>query len=76
MTDDVDRMTDEQWLEEFVSEWDLLADLSFSDLVLWRALDDGDVFECTAQIRPVTGPTALEDDIIGERIEYDPEHQV
>jgi two-component sensor histidine kinase len=24
----------------------------------------------------VTGPTALEDDIIGERIEYDPEHQV
>ncbi len=76
VTDDVDRMTDEQWLEEFVSEWDLLADLSFSDLVLWRALDDGDVFECTAQIRPVTGPTALEDDIIGERIEYDPEHQV
>ncbi|AQP47243.1 ATPase [Tessaracoccus aquimaris] len=69
-------MTDDEWLDAFVSQWHLLADLSFSDLVLWRALDEGDTFECTAQIRPVTGPTALEDDIVGERIEYDPEHQV
>ena len=70
-------MTDDEWLDAFVSQWHLLADLSFSDLVLWKALgEEGDVFECTAQIRPVTGPTALEDDIVGERIEYDPEHQV
>ena len=52
VTDDVDRMTDEQWLDEFVSEWHLLADLSFSDLVLWRALDDGDVFEVGQQSGP------------------------
>ncbi len=70
-------MTDDEWLDAFVSQWHLLADLSFSDLVLWKALgEEGDVFECTAQFRPVTGPTALEDDIVGERIEYDPEHQV
>ncbi|SHJ08272.1 Two-component sensor histidine kinase, contains HisKA and HATPase domains [Tessaracoccus bendigoensis DSM 12906] len=77
MVREVDRMTDEEWLDEFVSQWHLLADLSFSDLVLWKPIGiEGEIFECTAQVRPVTGPTALEDDIVGERIEYDPEHQV
>ncbi|WP_093665057.1 sensor histidine kinase [Tessaracoccus flavus] len=70
-------MTDDEWLEGFVDQWHLLADLSFSDLVLWKPIsDDGDVFACTAQIRPVTGPTALEEDIIGELIEYEPDHPV
>ncbi|MDO5678104.1 MAG: sensor histidine kinase [Propionibacteriaceae bacterium] len=70
-------MTDEEWLEAFVSGWQMLADLSFSDLVLWKPLtDEGDIFACTAQVRPVTGPTALEEDIVGELIEYEPDHQV
>ena len=70
-------MTDEEWLEAFLSSWQMLADLSFSDLVLWKPLtDEGDVFACTAQVRPVTGPTALEEDIVGELIEYEPDHQV
>lgn len=70
-------MTDDEWLDAFVSQWHLLADLSFSDLVLWKARsEEGDIFECTAQVRPVTGPTALEEDIVGDRIEYEPEHQV
>ena len=72
-------MTDEEWLNAFVTQWHLLADLSFSDLVLWRSVpgtEPGEVFECTAQVRPVTGPTALEEDIVGERVEYDPEHPV
>ena len=72
-------MTDEEWLNAFVTQWHLLADLSFSDLVLWRSVpgtEPGEVFECTAQGRPVTGPTALEEDIVGERVEYDPEHPV
>ena len=77
MARDVDQMTDDEWLDGFVSQWSLLADLSFSDLVLWKALDEaGEVFECVAQVRPVTGPTALEEDIVGERIEFDVEHQV
>ena len=58
-------MTDDEWLDAFVSQWHLLADLSFSDLVLWKALgEEGDVFECTAQIRPVTGPKCLDEDML------------
>ncbi len=71
-------MTDDEWLDAFVDQWHLLADLSFSDLVLWQPLEPGDEerFVCKALMRPVTGPTALEEDIVGEIIEYDPEHQV
>jgi two-component sensor histidine kinase len=74
---DLGQLTDDEWLDAFVSQWHLLADLSFSDLVLWKPLsDEGDVFACTAQVRPVTGPTALEEDIVGELIEFEPDHQV
>ncbi|MBB1509030.1 sensor histidine kinase [Tessaracoccus sp. MC1756] len=70
-------MSDDEWLDAFVSGWQMLADLSFSDLVLWKPLtEEGDIFACTAQVRPVTGPTALEEDIVGELIEYEPDHQV
>ncbi|MHA6511664.1 sensor histidine kinase [Tessaracoccus sp. Z1128] len=74
---DLGKLTDDEWLDAFVTQWHLLADLSFSDLVLWKPLtEEGDVFACTAQVRPVTGPTALEEDIVGELIEYEPDHQV
>ena len=74
---DLGSLTDDEWLDAFVSQWHLLADLSFSDLVLWKPLtEEGDVFSCTAQVRPVTGPTALEEDIVGETIEFEPDHQV
>lgn len=77
VTRDVDLMTDDEWLEAFQSGWQMLADLSFSDLVLWKPLtEDGDIFRCEAQVRPVTGPTALEEDIVGELIEYETDHQV
>ena len=68
--DDVD------WLEHLVAEWHLLADLAFSDLILWVPDVDDNVFWACAQVRPTTGPTALEDDVVGEDIHYDPEHQV
>ena len=74
---DLGQLSDDEWLDAFVSQWHLLADLSFSDLVLWKPLtEEGDVFACTAQVRPVTGPTALEEDIVGELIEFEPDHQV
>ncbi|HSO70691.1 MAG TPA: sensor histidine kinase [Arachnia sp.] len=74
---DLGQLTDDEWLDAFVSQWHLLADLSFSDLVLWKPLtEEGEVFSCTAQVRPVTGPTALEEDIVGETIEFEPDHQV
>ncbi len=69
-------LTDLEWLEAFIGQWHLLADLSFSDLLLWLPDEDGDVFTCVAQIRPVTGPTALEDDVTGEVIGHEPDHQV
>ncbi len=72
----LDNLSNEEWLAAFVSQWHLLADLSFSDLLLWLPNESGEVFECTAQIRPVTGPTALEDDVIGETIMHEPDHAV
>ena len=67
---------DHRWLKALVSEWQLLADLSFSDLVLWVPDRDQNVFWAAAQIRPNTGPTALLDDVVGDLIAYSPEHLV
>ena len=59
-----------------LSEWQLLADLAFSDLVLWVPDHDENVFWAVAQIRPTTGPTALLEDVVGDLIAYSPEHLV
>jgi two-component sensor histidine kinase len=67
---------DRDWLAALIHEWQLLADVSFSDLVLWLPDEDDNVFWAAAQRRPDTGPTALEDDVVGESVEYDPEHPV
>ncbi|MGO1385976.1 MAG: sensor histidine kinase [Arachnia sp.] len=72
----LDDLTNEEWLTAFTSQWHLLADLSFSDLLLWLPDELGERFECVGQIRPVTGPTALEDDVIGETITDEPDHAV
>ena len=71
LTDD-----DVRWLRVLVEEWQLLADLAFSDLVLWVPEPDGNVFWAAAQVRPTTGPTALVDDVVGDLIAYSPEHLV
>lgn len=65
-----------EWIRSLVNEWHLLADMSFSDLILWVPGQDKNVFWAAAQIRPSTGPTALEDDVVGDDISYDPEHLV
>lgn len=59
-----------------VREWHLLADMRFSDLVLWVPDEDENVFWVAAQQRPVTGPTALEDDVVGDEIRYEPDSLV
>ncbi|MBI5027354.1 MAG: histidine kinase N-terminal domain-containing protein, partial [Actinobacteria bacterium] len=71
-------LTDEdcQWLTQLVDEWSLLADLAFADLILWVPDSDPNVFWACAQVRPTTGPTSLEDDVVGEESAYDPEHLV
>ena len=68
--------SDRAWLSHLVEEWSLLADLSFSDLILWVPDADDNVFWACAQIRPTTGPTSLEDDVVGDEVAYDPEHLV
>ena len=67
---------DVAWLFRLVDEWSLLSDLSFADLILWVPGQDDNVFWACAQIRPTTGPTSLEDDVVGEEIAYDAEHLV
>src|SRR5258708_18004297 len=56
---------DVDWLHMLLADWQLLADLSFADLVLWAQLRDGSGWVALAQIRPVTAPTAIPDDIVG-----------
>jgi hypothetical protein len=51
-------------IHRLVGDWQLLADLSFADLILFvpSALDR---FVAVAQMRPTTGPTAYQDDVVG-----------
>ena len=52
-------------LSQVVSEWTLLADLSFSDLLLWAPKWNASGYLCVAQIRPVTAPTNISSDLVG-----------
>jgi two-component sensor histidine kinase len=60
-------------LQMVVAEWQLLADLSFADFLLWVPVDDGGrlgdsgEFVCAAQARPTTAPTAHPEDVVGTR---------
>ena len=64
---------DAEHLQALVGEWQLLADLSFADLLLWvRRTDSG--FLCVAQVRPTTGPTAYQRDLVES--DADAEHLV
>src|SRR5258708_4317002 len=56
---------DVDWLHMLLADWQLLADLSLADLVLWAQLRAGSGWVALAQIRPVTAPTAIPDDIVG-----------
>jgi two-component sensor histidine kinase len=59
---------DIEWLHLLMADWQLLADLSFADLVLWVPERDGSGYRAVAQMRPTTGPTVYWDDIVGERV--------
>jgi two-component system, sensor histidine kinase PdtaS len=63
------------FLRSLISDWQLLADLSFSDLLLWvplrtedRSWPDG--FRVVAQIRPTTGPTVFPEDQRGQSVRW------
>ena len=48
-----------------MADWQILADLSFADLVLWLPDREGRGYWAGGQMRPTTGPTALVDDVLG-----------
>lgn len=67
-----------EWLHGLVGDWQLLSDLSFSDLVLWFPhTDDGLVsaegrsYVALAQARPSTTQTLIHRDVVGDRIRAD-----
>ncbi|MCG5431590.1 sensor histidine kinase [Mycobacterium sp. MYCO198283] len=51
-------------LHAVVGEWQLLADMSFADYLMWVRRDDGSLV-CVAQCRPNTAPTAVLSDAVG-----------
>jgi two-component sensor histidine kinase len=52
-------------LQLLMADWQIIADLSFADLVLWLPDRGGEGFWAGGQMRPTTGPTAYVDDIVG-----------
>jgi two-component sensor histidine kinase len=59
---------DVEWLHLLMADWQLLADLSFADLVLWVPDRRTRGYVAVAQMRPTTGPTVYWDDVVGERV--------
>jgi hypothetical protein len=57
-------------LHAVVGEWQLLADLSFADYLMWVRRDDGSLV-CVAQCRPNTSPTVLLRDVVGSVLDAD-----
>ncbi|MEU2036409.1 sensor histidine kinase [Nocardia amamiensis] len=55
-------------LQRVVGDWQLLADLSFADLLLWVGagpVTEGADIVCVAQCRPTTAPTVHQEDLVG-----------
>src|SRR6202451_3487198 len=50
-------------LHAVVGEWQLLADLSFADYLMWVRRDDG-VLVCVSQARPNAAPTFMQTDAV------------
>ena len=62
-------------IQELVADWQLLADLSFADLVLWVPLRKDfkswpSGYVAVAHIRPTTAATIFSHDVIGDEIEW------
>ena len=62
-------------IRELTSDWQLLADLSFADLILWVPLRKDfkswpSGYVAVAHIRPTTAATVFNQDVIGEEIAW------
>lgn len=56
---------DDEWLHQLIGDWQLLADLSFADLVLW--IPHRGVWVGAAQARPTTGMSMIPEDVVGQQ---------
>ncbi len=56
---------DLEWLHRLVADWQILADFSFADLLLWVRDHRQPGYWSVAQMRPTTGPTSYLDDLVG-----------
>ncbi|MFA5786502.1 MAG: histidine kinase N-terminal domain-containing protein [Actinomycetota bacterium] len=52
-------------LHRLLADWQLLADLSFADLLLWCRTRDHRSFVVVGQMRPYTAQTIYRDDLVG-----------
>ena len=59
------RADDVDWLQAVVTDWQIIADLAFSDLILWVPDAEERGTWAAAQVRPATGATTLLLDIVG-----------
>ncbi len=57
---------DGTWLQRLTSDWQIVADLSFADLVLWVPDRATGGLRAVAQMRPTTAPTAYVEDVVGD----------
>ena len=56
-------------LQAVVSDWQILADLAFADLLLWIRDEDRRDLHVAAQMRPYTAQTIYHEDLVGRRFE-------
>ena len=56
---------DIEHLQLLLTDWTLIADLSFADLILWLPTSQNAGFIAAAQIRPTTSRTHIPEDLVG-----------
>src|SRR5680860_54343 len=58
-----------EYLQQLLSDWQILADLSFADLLLFvphQLADDTPAYLCVGQMRPYTAQTIYQEDLVGQ----------
>ena len=60
---------DAEWLHLLVGDWQMIADLSFADLVLWFPETHGESYVALAHVRPSTSHTMFHSDFVGDEVQ-------
>ena len=58
-----------EWLHQLIRDWQVIADLSFADLML--CIPARDTFIVAAHARPATAGTLIEHDVVAEKVDGD-----